>query len=169
VLPLVAEEWKPLRHAYGAADDLPPLLEQLASFPKSGGNAEPWFSLWSMLYHQGDVYPASFAAVPHIVATLASAPSRAGFDYFLLPASVEVARCLKRVSVPPALTAPYRDALLQLPTLAGTILRPGVDPVLSQSALAAAAAGAGDCAAAHLLLETDRADFGRILEWYRSQ
>jgi hypothetical protein len=64
--------------------------------------------------HQGDVYPASFAAVPHVVSALASAPTRAGFDYFLFPACVEVARV--KSPYPPNLR---RVTPLRLPAFPG--------------------------------------------------
>ena len=57
-LPLDSPRWPELNHAYGKASDIPALLRQLDSFPPSGPDDEPWFSLWSALAHQGDVYPA---------------------------------------------------------------------------------------------------------------
>jgi len=45
----------------GSAADVPALLVALLAFPKSEGQREPWFSIWSALAHQGDVYSASFA------------------------------------------------------------------------------------------------------------
>jgi hypothetical protein len=71
MLPLDSPRWSELKHAYGFASDVPGLLSQLVAFPAEATyQDEPWFTLWSSLYHQGDIYPASFAAVPHIVAAL---------------------------------------------------------------------------------------------------
>jgi hypothetical protein len=56
------------------------------------GKAEPWFSLWSSLAHQGDVYSASFAAVPHVVHALSTAPERADASFFQFPTWVEIYR-----------------------------------------------------------------------------
>ena len=53
-------DWGALRHAYGPATDVPPLLDRLGP----GSEAEVWEELWSRLCHQGTVYPASFAALP---------------------------------------------------------------------------------------------------------
>jgi hypothetical protein len=66
--------WSNLQHAYGSASDVPGLLRRLEVLPASSGTDEPWFSLWSSLAHQGDVYSASFAAVPHVVRALSTAP-----------------------------------------------------------------------------------------------
>ncbi|MFX8207315.1 hypothetical protein ABTL06_19085, partial [Acinetobacter baumannii] len=93
------------------------LLAQLEAFPSSLDNAEPWYSLWSSLAHQGDVYPASFAAVPHVVRALAIAPLRADFAYFQFPAVVEAWRQRKGVQVPEDLHANYFAALAALPRL----------------------------------------------------
>jgi hypothetical protein len=169
VLPLSSSEWSNLSDAYGQAEHVPALLRQLDSYPSSNGNSEPWFSLWSALCHQGDVYPASFAAVPHIVQALASAPERAGFDFFLLPAAVEVARVQKNVAVPAALEAAYFAALSRLPALAGSAVRGKPNQSLCQSALAAFAVGAGQSQLARLLMEVEHGDIAEVLKWYESR
>ncbi|WP_326737688.1 hypothetical protein [Streptomyces sp. NBC_01022] len=53
-------DWSRLSHAYGSAEDIPALLDRIASDPAS----EHWSDLWSALCHQGSVYSASFAALP---------------------------------------------------------------------------------------------------------
>ncbi|WP_328907567.1 hypothetical protein OG230_33820 [Streptomyces sp. NBC_00234] len=53
-------DWSQLSHAYGSAEDIPALLDRIASDPAP----ELWNDLWSALCHQGSVYPASFAALP---------------------------------------------------------------------------------------------------------
>ncbi len=69
MLSLEDARWADLRHAYGSAGDIPSLLRTLSDdcSPSRSSNAEPWFSLWSSLCHQGNVYTASYAAVPHLV------------------------------------------------------------------------------------------------------
>jgi hypothetical protein len=53
-------DWTSLRHAYGAAGDVPALLDRLTPDPGD----EVWGELWSRICHQGSVYSASFAALP---------------------------------------------------------------------------------------------------------
>jgi hypothetical protein len=67
-------DWTALKHAYGVASDVPPLLAALSGDP----NSEVWHELWSRLCHQGTVYSASFAALPELArAALAwNAPDR---------------------------------------------------------------------------------------------
>jgi hypothetical protein len=69
--------WAHLKRAYGSARDIPGLLQQLLTLPASSGGDEPWFSLWSALAHQGNVYSASFAAVSHVTRALSIAPAKA--------------------------------------------------------------------------------------------
>src|ERR1700741_1246542 len=114
MLDLDSSKWAELSHAYGAASDIPALLRQLDSLPAAEGKQEPWFSLWSALAHQGDVYSASFAAVPHVVRALASAPAAADSTYFQFPAWVEICRSKNGMAVPEDLAPAYFDALSQL-------------------------------------------------------
>jgi hypothetical protein len=99
LLSLDSPRWSELKHAYGQASDTPALLRRLANVPDSADDKEPWFSLWSSLAHQGDVYSASFAAVPHVVQALCSAPLKADYTYFQFPAWVEVCRKKKENGV----------------------------------------------------------------------
>ncbi|WP_459804351.1 hypothetical protein [Herbidospora sp. RD11066] len=55
-------DWSRLTHAYGSAENIPDLLDQLV--PDS--RAEVWEELWSCICHQMTVYPASFAALPRL-------------------------------------------------------------------------------------------------------
>jgi len=76
LLDLDDRRWAELTHAYGSAADIPPLLRHLREFPPATDyRAEPYFSLWTALCHQGPVYPASYAAVPHLVAALLASTS----------------------------------------------------------------------------------------------
>ncbi|HEY6796769.1 MAG TPA: hypothetical protein VI248_19025 [Kineosporiaceae bacterium] len=56
--------WGQLRHAHGAASDIPALLHA-ASGPASGRD-RAWAQLWDRLCHHGSVYSASAAAVPEL-------------------------------------------------------------------------------------------------------
>jgi hypothetical protein len=94
MLPLDDPRWGLLQHAYGKAEDIPALLLALASStgPKAHARDEPWFSLWSSLCHQGDVFTASYAAVPHIVHIASETTTPIDFSFLQLPAAIEIAR-----------------------------------------------------------------------------
>src|ERR1700727_3643340 len=114
MISLDSPAWAKLHHAYGSASDIPVLLKQLKHHLKSGGNAEPWFSLWSALAHQGDVYSASFAAVPHVIRALAIDPAKASSDYFAFPAWGEIFRQRQKLAVPDDLSGDYFQAIRDL-------------------------------------------------------
>jgi hypothetical protein len=92
-------------------------LRQLDTFPSSKGTSEPWFSIWSALAHQGEVYTASFAAVPHVIEALATNTLRASEDYFHFPAWIEICRRRKGTPIPDDLQSAYSAALARLPQL----------------------------------------------------
>lgn len=97
--------WSNLAHAYGPAHDTPELIRRLAETmanSKSDQNSEPWFTLWSSLCHQGDVFTASYATLPHLVQMAISAQHPIDFDFFLLPACIDVARAQGRGPPVPA-------------------------------------------------------------------
>lgn len=166
MLSLESHRWAELRHAYGSAKNLPPLLRQLDSLPASKGNAEPWFTLWSALAHQGDVYSASFAAVPYVVKALASAPSKADHSYFQFPAWIEICRGKKQIRIPDDLRSAYVDALGQLPKLVAAASINPWQPDFLQCALAAIAAAKGQPAVAEAALELAPKVAQEFMEWF---
>ena len=166
MLELSSPRWSELRDAYGSAATIPALLRQLSVLPGDAGNTEPWFSLWSALAHQGDVYSASFAAVPHVIAAIASAPECATDVYFHFPAWIEICRHKNGVAVPDALAAAYFAALQRIPALVASSAGGQWSAAFSASALSAIAAAKGQHALAEALLElASPATVGEFLEW----
>lgn len=158
--------WADLKHAYGSASDTPGLLQQLTALPASRGRDEPWFSLWSALAHQGDVYSASFAAVPHVVRALSIAPAKADSSFFHFPAWVEICRQKTGVPIPEDLRQAYFDALARLPSLAAAAASREWDGSTLACILSviAAAKGYGGVAEATLELTPDVAT--EFMEWF---
>jgi hypothetical protein len=157
LLSLDSNRWSELSHAYGDASDIPELLTELESFPPDEGpEAEPYFSLWSALCHQGDIYTGSYAAVPHIVRIMGTAPEQVPWTLFLMIACIEIARFKKRgPAVPPDLEADYLAALARIPESVEAAARASWDHWYCSSALAALAAAKGFCPLAEVLLELD--------------
>lgn len=158
MVPLDSQEWHRLRHAYGAAEDIPGLLRQLSrsAQPKDQTDPEPWSSLWSSLCHQGDAYDASYAAVPHIVeiGTLANGPI--DFIFFMLPACIEIARQTGRgPTLPAELVAPYGRALHGLHECAFRHANNDWDEAMAQSVATALAAAKGQTKLAEALRNLD--------------
>lgn len=166
MLSLDDPRWSELQHAYGAARDIPALLRQLADIPSSENDNEPWFSLWSALAHQGDVYSASFAAVPHVIEALASGPLRADFTYFQFPAWVEVCRVKNGISVPEEIAPAYFESLSRLPALVAAASSRHWDEDFLCCALSAVAAAKGQPAVAEAVLELTPEVAGEFMEWF---
>ncbi|MGV8990839.1 MAG: hypothetical protein ACOH1Q_05480 [Thiobacillus sp.] len=166
MLSLDSPRWSELKHAYGQASDTPALLRKLADVPDSVDDKEPWFSLWSSLAHQGDVYSASFAAVPHVVQALSSAPLKADFTYFQFPAWVEVCRKKSGVTVPEDIAPSYFEALSQLPALVAAASAREWDEDFLPCALSAIAASKGQVAIAEAVLELSPEVAEEFLKWF---
>lgn len=81
--------WADLEQAFGSARDVPRLLAALATLDAERDRAEIWFALWRMLCHEGEVYPASYAAAPHVVAIAERLPLRERAQALQLVASIE--------------------------------------------------------------------------------
>jgi hypothetical protein len=125
MIPLESSRWKELEHAYGAASDIPQLLQQVPTAAVGGDfRAEPWFSLWSALCHQDDVYTASYAAVPHVVAAAAARPAKDRPSLLFFVAYIEICRHRpKAPSIPADIESDYQAALHAAEALAVDALR----------------------------------------------
>ena len=162
--------WSEISHAYGFAIDTPDLIRALTSYPESAGfDDEPWYSLWSSLCHQGDIYEASLAALPHIVNILELNPQKAGFDFIALPTSIEISRLKSGLVVPEYLRGAYFDAIQKLASLVPVFLVSNHDYNSVQAATAAIAVSAGKFELAELLLEIEEDIIPEALEWYSSR
>lgn len=93
MLELDSPRWSELSHAYGSASDIPALLKALPTAPvRQKYDAEPWFSLWSAICHQCDVYSASYAAMPYIVAAAQERQPEDRAEYLLMAGTIESMR-----------------------------------------------------------------------------
>jgi hypothetical protein len=167
MIALDSPTWDQLRHCYGPASDIPNLLRQLAANPQpmKGDDDGPWESLWSALCHQGDVYPASYAAVPHIVQIALDAKGPVHFSFFLLPACVEVARKRKRgPDIPQELEWDYFAALRKMIECAARHAAGDWDISMLLSVLAAIAAAKDQPNLADLLTELPSSIIERLDE-----
>lgn len=98
--------WENLNDAYGPAANIEELIESAFL-----GNSSAWEELWSRLCHQGDIYSASLAAFPLLVAKLIAQDDILNFNALLLPAVIEYARLKKKKNIPDKLSRDYFEAL----------------------------------------------------------
>src|SRR5262245_45259505 len=146
MLDLDSDRWRQLRHAYGSAEDIPGLLRQLPTAPlkSAESQAEPWFTLWSSLCHQSDVYPASFAAVPHVIAAAGNRQPADRTEYLCLAGRIEAMRHKpSSPAVPSDLELAYTRALRAAVPLTFAALQVESDRSWFQGLLGALAAFCG--------------------------
>ncbi|MGV1825523.1 hypothetical protein [Agrobacterium vitis] len=154
MLPLNDPRWKELRHAYGDATDLPQLLQALDSSTETmTDKTELWFSLWSRLCHQGDVYTASYVAVPHIIRIAGQAKGPINSSFFQLPTAIEIARKTGLApEIPKVYAEDYHHAISQLVEIVYLHLKEDWDQETLLAATAAQAVAKGHVAVANALL-----------------
>ena len=171
LLDLDDRRWAELTHAYGSAADIPPLLRQLREFPSATDyRAEPYFSLWSALCHQGTVYPASYAAVPHLVAALLASTSPVYDSPLQLIVCIEIARSNGTgPEVPVGLAAPYREALRRLPDVVRAMAGVAWDEGRCLVAASAMAVANGHTRLAEAMLELEPTLLDAFLDWVRAR
>jgi hypothetical protein len=80
--------------------------------------ADLWHELWNELHHQGDVFLASYAAVPYLLEYARRSP-QLNWNVFGLIAVIELARP-ENVPIPEELTAAYFKAITDLPAVIGS-------------------------------------------------
>lgn len=85
--------WNDLEDAYGSAEGVPGLLKRLYANPH---DRAAWNDAWSRLCHQGTIYSASIAAVPHLVLIATDLPLTERLDPLILVGSIAA-----RVGRPP--------------------------------------------------------------------
>ena len=153
--------WDALEHAYGPASNIPGLLEHARRAPASRTYTdEPWFSLWTALCHQSDVYTASYAAVPELVdiAEARSGDRAAVRDCLLLAGVIELERARPEherlpPALPPELRTAYISALAKGERLARVALNQEMGPEHQRAFKIAVAAFSGNFDEARTLLD----------------
>jgi hypothetical protein len=82
---LDSPRWRDLHHAYGPAGDVPALLARLARDERS---SELEQALYGALWHQGNIFTASYAAVPHLVRAAARMPAEQRLHWLVLAVGI---------------------------------------------------------------------------------
>src|SRR5262249_18447924 len=158
-----------LSDAYGASSDIPKLLAHAEQLPEDiGGDAEPYFSLWSALCHQGDVYSASYAALPHLVRIVEENPDKFRWTLLLLVHAIEVARSQGHgPPLPDYLSDPYQKALARIPAIASRLLVGNLSALELRVILAACASAKGFPSIGEVITELTPEITKRFLEEWR--
>lgn len=142
MLDLGSPRWTELGHAYGDAADVPEMLSDLATFPSGDVSDDVWEPLWSAICHQGTVYTASYAVVPHLVSFAERMIPHDQLPYWALVGAI--AGSFEAAPVPDDLRADYEAALDRSePLIRAALAAPGRDEAEAIHLLAAVAAVRG--------------------------
>ena len=126
MLELTDQKWNELTHAYGSAANIPELLNSLSTTPKHESyRDEPYFTLWSALCHQGDVYTASYAAFPYLIGACEENPKRTNWSVLQLAVHIEMARLTnpKAPNIPDFLGESYFQAKQKMALVGSQIMQ----------------------------------------------
>jgi hypothetical protein len=167
MIPLDSARWGELEDAYGTAAEIPKLLGQLSAHPpRTDFKSEPYFSLWSSLCHQGDVYSASYEAVPHLAAAFLAEPGISQISTLQLLVSIDIARAKgSGPEIPAELRDEYFNALDQSASASISCLGPNPSEEFLRTALAATAVAKGYPLLADALFELEPEALADFLEW----
>ncbi len=85
MLSLDSSKWYDLKGAYGSAEKVPNILRRLYADPS---DREALDEAWGSLCHQGTIYTASIAAVPHLVSLATNMALRARLGPLVLVGAI---------------------------------------------------------------------------------
>ena len=186
--------WSQLEHAYGCASDdtsaptgwsaasgfhgfqdIPNVITCLRALEANPqrlplSDWQPWETLVSSLCHQGTIYSASFAAVPHVIDIGLRAAARQEIDigFFLLPTLIEQSRLEgEHPTTDNDIFSDYRAAILRLHDLAHAVRGHSWPPDYVVIVNAAIAVAKGHLQLSKLLLEcSEEKRVTEFLEWF---
>ena len=154
MLDLTSARWEELTHAYGSAEDIPRLLDALATHEGAREREELWFGLWATLCPDGRVQSAAYAAVPHVLAMAERREFGERLAALHFVASVEVARQAGGApSIPHDLIAAYAIAVESMPAFVAEMTSAPWDEPTARIMSAALLAGKRQAKLARTLLD----------------
>lgn len=152
-LDLASPRWRELAQAHGPADDIPRLLDALATMEGAAERTELWFGVWATLCPDGRLYDAAYAAVPHLLAMTATLSSPERIAAMHVAAEVETLRHLAGAPpIPDDLVLGYAMAIESLPARVAELATLPWDAATAQVLAAALLAGKRQPALARAVL-----------------
>jgi hypothetical protein len=114
MLPFDDTHWETYREGYDNYD----VRTALQKLLDGEATEELWHELWDELHHQGDVYLASYAAVPYLLEYVGISP-KLNWNPLGLIAVIELERPYN-LPVPEELATAYFQAIFNIPLVVGT-------------------------------------------------
>jgi hypothetical protein len=116
MLALNSPRWQELSQSHGTAEDIPRLLEALASTDEDDERAGLWYGVWATLAPDGPSVTAAYAAVPHLLDIAESRGAEEQVSSLHVAATVEMNRHLPGAPpIPGDLLENYALAIESLP------------------------------------------------------
>jgi hypothetical protein len=193
MLPLDSPRWSQLKHAYGCATEdtsaptgwsadggfynyqaIPNVIQCLRGIEANpsrtqSADCEPWATLYSSLCHQGTIYSASFAAVPHIIGIGIQSAEKQEIDvgFFLLPTLIEQSRLeYDQPEVDEDILKDYLDSIPYLHDLAHAVRHHSWPTDYAAIVTSALAVSKGQWHLSKCLLEcSEESRVKELLEW----
>jgi hypothetical protein len=159
MLSLESPRWGELEQGYGTAEDVPRLLDALATISDPSARAEVWFALWRMLCRPDAVFTAAYAAAPHLLDVAADFELVERTEAIHFVSRIELMRRTPGAPpIPADLVADYAEAVEGLPALVAGALGEPWTPELAQILAAALLIGKrqGELGAAVLELGNEK-------------
>jgi hypothetical protein len=169
MLDLDSPRWSELEHAYGKAKNIPSFLAKLSDATETKIKKDAWFYLWSALAHQGEVYSASFASVPHIIQALKKNINNLDISYLSFPVWVEICRNNKSINIPEDIAKDYFLSISELPKIIISAESRDWDEEFTVLAISSIALAKGFHAIAEAVQEMNSATAKEFLGWVSSR
>lgn len=111
--------WAKLTHAYNSAADIPGFIETLGAETTEEDRKAAWEEIWSALCHQDTVYPATYAAIPHLVQIAKNSNSlkERGEVYFFATYAFACTKYPEATQCPDEFVEAFSEALRELESL----------------------------------------------------
>ncbi|MEO6522571.1 MAG: hypothetical protein ABIN91_12885 [Mucilaginibacter sp.] len=166
-LTLDSPQWKELEGGYRRVKyDASVALKKLEQAIEIKIVKELYLELWNELHHQGDVGPASYYAVPHLV-RIALETKLIDYNVLALVSVIEIQRHKNNPPLPKAFATVYTSAISQLQDIVNIILEQDWNLDLTNSALTAMALAKGQLKLAEAIFGLDSDDrIDEVLEIY---
>ena len=154
MLELTGPRWSELAHAFGNAEDIPRLLDALATIDGDRERAELWFGVWATLCPEERVVTAGYAALPHLLAIAEGRGAEEQVSALHIAALIEMNRHLPGApAIPADLVASYAEAIESLARRVSSLAHQPWDAASAQILAAALLVGKRQPALARAVLE----------------
>lgn len=153
MLELTSPRWRELRQTFGTAEDIPVLLEALASIDAVNDRAELWYGMWATLCPDNKVFSAAYAVTPHLVEIASARDASERIAAMHLITEIEIARHVAGAPpIPDDLVLAYASTLESMPAMVSELAAHPWDEQSARIIAAALLAGKRQPALAKALL-----------------